>query len=458
MCRFYFHKYRLDFLALLLLVLTAPLFFYKLGQSSLVSWDEAWYAEIARNILKTGDFLNLTWNDRLYYDHPPAGFWLIALTFKIFGVSEFWARFTPALAGLASLFILYFLGKQLFGRAVGFTSALALSSSYWFLYRARSGNLDCFLTLFFLLSFLLALKASKNKTFFLPLSLNLAFLFLTKSLVPFTILPPLLIIFWRSSTFKIKNLWLPILVFIGLVGSWIAVQIWQHSLGFLQTYLSIGFPRGSLKTSYLDNLLLMKEYLHNGIGKWFWPGVLSLSLGIFFKQRRFFILTSFALTFSSPFIFSPKGHIWHLIPLHPILILAFFGFSYVVLERIFKQKVIIALLLITISGYFSFLQIRRMWFQFIDIPAYVSDEAILSKQAKLYPYPFFIDGDFLPAAVFYSEKKVVQIWGGGLPELFAKNKYFVLITYQWHLDQAGILKDKYRIIKTDRDKILVLKN
>ena len=61
---------KVDLILITLLFLTLPLFFYKLGQSSLVSFDEAWYASISRNILQTGDLFNLTFNGKAYYDHP----------------------------------------------------------------------------------------------------------------------------------------------------------------------------------------------------------------------------------------------------------------------------------------------------------------------------------------------------------------------------------------------------
>jgi 4-amino-4-deoxy-L-arabinose transferase len=78
-----------DVLIVFLLCFLLPFFFFNLGLSSLVSWDEAWYAEIARNIIKSGDIFNLTWNQMAYYDHPPVGFWLIAIGEILFGYSEF---------------------------------------------------------------------------------------------------------------------------------------------------------------------------------------------------------------------------------------------------------------------------------------------------------------------------------------------------------------------------------
>lgn len=69
---------------------------------------------------------------------------------------------------------------------------------------------------------------------------------------------------------------------------------------FLRHYFSIGLPGISVRMSYLQNLLLMKEYLHNGIGKWFWPGIISVLVGIirsndlvplFNQNKRFILIT-----------------------------------------------------------------------------------------------------------------------------------------------------------------------
>ena len=191
--------------ALVLIVISLPFFFYKLGQSSLVSWDEAWYAEIAKNINKTGNLFELYFNGSKYYDHPPFGFWMIALSQKIFGINEFGARAASAIFAIIAVIFLYLLGKEFFSKKVGFFSALALSSAPWFVYRARSGNLDIFLTALFVVTIYLAFKVANNKKYLLVFSLSLAFLFLTKTMVPFTIIPALIIIFFRSSLFGKKK-------------------------------------------------------------------------------------------------------------------------------------------------------------------------------------------------------------------------------------------------------------
>ena len=448
-------KYKVDILLLLFLTFTLPLFFYKLGQSSLVSFDEAWYAEIAKNILKTNDPINLTWNGNSYIDHPPAGFWLMAASMKIIGDGEFAVRFTAAFLGFLSLVVIYFLGKELFSRVVGFCSALAFSSSFWFLFRARSGNLDIPLTFFFLLSLLLAWKSSTNKKFLLPWSISLIFLLLTKTLVPLTILPSLIIIFWKSKLNLKDFLWSFSLV-ISVAGGWFLLNIIRDT-NFIGHYLGIGLPGIKTQTNYWENLKLMKEYLHFGIGKWFWPGIMATFLSLVLRQKRFLCLSVFFLTFFLPFIFSQKGHIWHLIPLYPILTLSFFGFSFVVLKMIIKNQIFINGILLVVAIAISLFQIKIVWRQFINIPAFISDEAILSRETANLPGRFFIDGDFVPAAVYYSGKQVSQITTDGIKPLFEQKGPFTLITKEYRLVEAGLSKTEYKIIKSDRDKILIFK-
>ena len=61
------------------------------------------------------------------------------------------------------------------------------------------------------------------------------------------------------------------------------------------------------------------------------------------------------------------------------------------MKKIIKSELVILALFLILVGYVSFLQTRRSWYEFIDIPAFVSDEAILSKEAGKYPYNFYIE-------------------------------------------------------------------
>lgn len=444
-----------DLTIFLLLICFSFLFFYKLGQTSLISWDEAWYADVSRNILKTGNPLNLVWNGRAFQDHPPFGFWLIASSFKIFGVSEFWARFPSALFAFLTLFFVYLLGKNLFNRSVGFLSSFALVSSHWFLYRARSANLDIFLTCLFVAALYFFIKLSTNKKFLIPSILSLSFLFLTKTLIPFVILPVLIFIIVTSKHDARKNLIVALCVSLLLFISWF---LYNNLIdpNFVSRFIFIGAPGVKLDTNYTENIRLVKTYVYEGIGKWFWPSVFAIGLSIFSFQKRFYILIIFIISFFIPFVFSLRGHIWHLIPLHPFMIITLVGFSYVFLKKILKKEILVLVLLFILVSYQAFIQTRRNWYEFVDINAFTSDEEILSVEAGKIDADFYIDSDFGPAAVFYSGKNVQQFSDPSIRGLFDKNIKFSLITFKWRIDAAKIKDSEYEIIKMDRDKILIV--
>ena len=463
--RYFLSKYYPDIVNLTLLAFLSPIYFYKLGSSSLVSWDEAWYGSIARNILERGSVFILWWNGNVYSDHPPAGFWMIALSQLIFGANEIGTRAASAVFAMAGLVLTYLLGKELFSRTTGLAGALALSSAYWYIYRARSGNLDIFLTVLFIATFFFAVKASKNAKYLIPFVCSFGLLILTKSVIPLTIIPSLAVIFFGSKL-TLKEIKRPVFIFLLVTMPWFISQRLFSPSG-LTKYFLIGAPGVGQSTDYLKNFQQIKDYLHYGIGKWFWPGVLGVFGGIFSFNRGLLAISVFCLCFFAPFAFSAQGQLWHLIPLYPFMILGFFGFSEIlaklVIEKILRKyqkglKVLLAVGLLGFSFYYSAIQIRRSWYEFIDIPKYFSDEAILSKKAGEFPYDFYIDGtDFTPVAVFYSHKDVNKIWEGGLLPLFESKQKFVLIVEQWRLDKFHIPASSYQVIAKDRDKILLLK-
>ncbi len=444
----------LTHLILLVFVLTIsfPIFFFKLGQSSLVSFDEAWYAAIAKNIGRTGDPFNIYFNNNRFADHPPAGFWFQRLGQVVFGVNEFGSRASSAVFGLLTLGLVAILGAKVASPAVGIASSLALLSSPWFIYRARSGNLDIPLTFFFVLSFLLGSKAIKNPRWLIPFAGSLSLLFLTKTMVPFTILPALLVLFFRSKI-NLRQAIAALIVFFVPVFAWLISQLINYP-NFISKYLGIGIPKIEKSTSLWQNILLTKTYLHESIGDWFRPIVFLFPLSLFSSHRLTLSLAVFVISFLTPFALSSRSQIWHLIPVQPFLLILMFSGLFWLLTRIFTRNLSSSLLLV-FTLLVALPQLARNWINFIAIPAYVSDEAILSKTASTYTEPLYIDDRFLPAAAFYSDKIVVDTPTPDFSDYFTKSFDLLLITHGWRLEAAGIPSDRYQIIQADRDKILL---
>jgi 4-amino-4-deoxy-L-arabinose transferase-like glycosyltransferase len=113
-------------------LLCATLFFFHLGTYGLWEPDEARYAEIAREILATGEFVVPHLNYVTYIEKPPLLYWLTAFSMWVFGVNEFAARFLNAAAAMLGAVATYFFVLRTFDprRALLATAVLATSALY----------------------------------------------------------------------------------------------------------------------------------------------------------------------------------------------------------------------------------------------------------------------------------------------------------------------------------------
>ncbi|MCM8778820.1 MAG: glycosyltransferase family 39 protein [Candidatus Omnitrophica bacterium] len=170
------------------------LFFYKLGNLPLLDPDEPRYAEVAREMAETKDLLIPHFNYEIRLKKPPLFYWLIFISFKIFGINEFSARFPSALSALGGVILTYLIGANLFAPFSGFLSSLILVTSLEYLILSRLAITDMVLCFFFLSSIFSFIKYTKGKKkiFLYFFWISLALSFLTKGPVG---LLPLLVIF-----------------------------------------------------------------------------------------------------------------------------------------------------------------------------------------------------------------------------------------------------------------------
>lgn len=90
--------------ALFLLLLCTLSFFVGLGRSAITDADEAYYAEAAREMVETGDWLTPRFNYEDRWQKPVLYYWLTAVTYLVFGIGEWSARCWSALAGVGLVF------------------------------------------------------------------------------------------------------------------------------------------------------------------------------------------------------------------------------------------------------------------------------------------------------------------------------------------------------------------
>ena len=116
------------FILLTLVVYTAGLFIS-------VTRDGSKYATIAREVYETGDWINLKVHGEPYDQKPPMTFWLAALSFHVFGLSNFAFKLSFLLLALFGVYSTYRLGQSMYGKRTGIlAAALFATSEVFFLY------------------------------------------------------------------------------------------------------------------------------------------------------------------------------------------------------------------------------------------------------------------------------------------------------------------------------------
>jgi 4-amino-4-deoxy-L-arabinose transferase-like glycosyltransferase len=108
---------------------------------------ESYFALGARSMVERHEWLTPHAPDELQLNKPPLTYWLIGVSYKLFGASYGTARLPSVLAALLILAIVYGLGSWLHGIRAGLISAAMLASSYLFLSFARMAMSDMLLTL-----------------------------------------------------------------------------------------------------------------------------------------------------------------------------------------------------------------------------------------------------------------------------------------------------------------------
>ncbi|MBK9274522.1 MAG: glycosyltransferase family 39 protein [Flavobacteriales bacterium] len=136
----------------LVIVLAALLLFVPgLGAVHLFDWDEINFAEMAREMVVTGDVLRPQIDFKPFHEKPPLFIWLQAACMAVFGVGEFAARLPNAVCGAITLLVIHGMGTRLRGPLFGRLWALAYVGSILPHLYFRSGIIDPWFNLFIFL-------------------------------------------------------------------------------------------------------------------------------------------------------------------------------------------------------------------------------------------------------------------------------------------------------------------
>ena len=129
-------------------------FFYKLDAESFYT-DEVTYSLAGMEYLE-GNFAR-------NWEHPFLGKYLIGISLKLFGKSDFSARLPCALFGFLTGVVLYLFAKELTNSRYGLLAIALWSTSPFILWVSRRAILDAFLIFFFTLSLYMFCDSSRGK-------------------------------------------------------------------------------------------------------------------------------------------------------------------------------------------------------------------------------------------------------------------------------------------------------
>lgn len=409
---------------------------FNIDHFPLRNWDEAWYAEIIKN-MASGDYSLLApyWNGQYYYDKPPLYFWLTLPFFKIFGPGEWQARIISIVATILASVFVYLLSKRFFDKRVAILSVVVFLTMGQIIVRFAYGNLDALVVCLSLAT--IYFYISNKKVFWTGVSL--ALVYLVKGWI-LGLLPILVILIYDYFLLSknLKRVFLVIAISIFLVSPYYILGFLRFGEQFIDWYLfnptASLFAYNNFSWQFFGNLV-------RDVGFWFVPFGLGLALAFRTLGNGYGKL--FTLAFSSvvfllgiSFLAGKLG--WYALPVYPFvaIIVAYF------VEKLMSKKFVLAGILIVIVFILQIYNVDRIENIHPD-RSWVG--ATLGKVAyEIVPKEdlLILDDRDLPAFLFYSNHREVLVVSGSssqswewwiykyedLPKLLAQNKDTWIVT------------------------------
>lgn len=367
----------------LLLVFASVYILGNIGTGSLSTWDEALYANLSKNILKTGDWLIMHQGAKTWFDKPPLYMWCTAVSYKIFGVNEFSARLTSGIFGVASILILYLFGKKIADKMTGLLSGLILLAFPHYVHFSKMGMMDVPITFFILLTlYLFWLGAEREKYLFYSGAI-LCVSYLLKGFAAFL---PLLIIIVYAVLSKNIRLVLKRQFLLGTALAFSVIFIWHLAQFLLAGPVALkgyfGFHVFQRATSVLEGHKGGLDYYIRAIFKKNMPWSIMIFASVFYaayrcfkdKDKRLIFLLSWV--FITYFLYGAvrtKLH-WYIMPIYPALALL----SAFLLSGFLTKKLLYAALAIILLG--MLVQVPLSWAFKLDFTPDIKKVSALGKE------------------------------------------------------------------------------
>lgn len=223
----------------------ALLFFLGNGLIPISDPVEVNYAMTAKEMLESGDYVSPRIYGNPWFDKPVFFYWEILAAFKFIGITDFAARFFPALMSLLGLFLIYIFAGVLYGKKVGIYSVIILGTSliYWCLSKLIITDTTLF---FFMNGALVAFYLAYSQN--IPKLYYLAYLFaglsvLTKGPVGLAVPGAIILLFllWDKNIKALLKMKLlsGLALFLLVCAPWYIAMTNLHGDAFIDTFLGV---------------------------------------------------------------------------------------------------------------------------------------------------------------------------------------------------------------------------
>lgn len=248
-------------------------YFYNLGRPSLSLLNEVRQAEIGREMLEQGNWFIPHFNYQIYLYKGIMFYWALALSYLIFGVNEFAARFPSAFAGMILSLSIFLFVTKLRNPFCGFISSV-VSLNLMTIISGKDASHDITLTLFItlsLFSFFLG-YSSRDKNFLKNVFYLLTYLFAGFSILtkgPVGIIPFLVIFVFIIVVGGFKTLLKEMFIFPGIIVFLTVVLPW-----YIYGYRTVGEDFIRIPLELYTGLYGTEFQIRDIHGPFYYPGVI----------------------------------------------------------------------------------------------------------------------------------------------------------------------------------------
>jgi 4-amino-4-deoxy-L-arabinose transferase-like glycosyltransferase len=118
----------------------------------LIDRDEPRFAEASREMIQRADYVIPYFNNQLRLDKPPLAYWAQVASYRIFGESDFSARFPSAIAAALTALVIFGWGRRIGAPGLGWWAAIIFTLSLQTFLHAKAAVADMWLVLFMTLA------------------------------------------------------------------------------------------------------------------------------------------------------------------------------------------------------------------------------------------------------------------------------------------------------------------